>query len=189
VKKTRSRRNNPLASLREPAKEDTLMPLDTKKPLIAALLCIPALAGANTVHRCTDEAGNVTFTTHGCQAGQHLQLQEAHNPAPGSVAPPLRPTTEKPALKQTDNWVVIGQWDDGCGNVLSPEQRRKAMIDYQTPTGMTKRDVENLLGKPDKVVSRNGEVQYVYKEQKGHSRQVSFDEQGCVKSKTQKSKR
>ena len=77
----------------------------------------------------------------------------------------------------------MGQRDDGCGNVLNAQQRRKAIINYKTPTGMTKRDVESLLGKPDKIVSRNAEVRYVYSEKKGHSRQVIFDEHGCVKGK------
>ena len=158
------------------------MLLDTCKPVFAALLFSPVLATAATVHRCEDESGKITFTTLACPAGHELRLQNTHSPLPGSVAPtstPSEPRTEK----RSDKLVIVGQRDDGCGNVLNAEQRRRAIINQQTPAGMTKRDVESLLGKPDKVVGRNGETRYVYEEKKGKSRQVTFDENGCVKGK------
>ncbi len=48
---------------------------------------------------------------------------------------------------------------------------------------MTKRDVESLLGRPDKISNRNGELRYVYEQKKGRSNSVTFDEDGCVKGK------
>jgi hypothetical protein len=158
------------------------MLLDTRKPVFAALLFLPVLATAATVHRCEDEHGHITFTTLACPAGHALKLQNAHNPLPGTVATPS-PTTESKARRRSEELVIVGQRDDGCGNVLSAEQRRRAIINQQTPAGMTKRDVESLLGKPDKIVGRNAELRYVYEEKKGKSRQVTFDENGCVKGK------
>jgi hypothetical protein len=163
--------------------------LSTRPLFISALLLLlPAQALATTVHRCEDGAGKITFTTLGCPLGQTLQEQEAFNAPPGTPAnylPPAERTTDikhAPALRPKE-LVVVGQHDDGCGNRLDADQRRRAIINLQTPAGMTKRDVENMLGKPDKIISRNGEVRYVYNEKKGRSSQVTFDEDGCVKGK------
>lgn len=156
------------------------MPLDIRKTLMTALLCLPFSAWASTVHRCEDASGNITFTTLGCPAGHSQTQQDARSPLPGSVVtPPLKRDSSK---RTSSELVVVGQRDDGCGNVLTAEQRRKAIINQQTPAGMTKRDVESLLGKPDKIVGRNAEMRYVYKEKNGRSRQVTFDAQGCVKA-------
>jgi hypothetical protein len=158
------------------------MKLDTRKPVFAALLFLPVLATAATVHRCEDANGKITFTTLACPAGHELKLQNAHNPLPGTVVTPLSPSEAK-TRKKSEELVIVGQREDGCGNILSAEQRRRAIINQQTPAGMTKRDVESLLGKPDKIVGRNAELRYVYEEKKGKSRQVTFDEKGCVKGK------
>nr|WP_246771589.1 outer membrane protein assembly factor BamE [Pseudomonas syringae] len=96
---------------------------------------------------------------------------------PASTAQTAR---EKPADQTV---VVVGTRDDGCGNRLSAEQRRAAIINQRTPPGMTQRDVESLLGRPDKVTNRNGELHYVYNQKKGRSNKVTFDEHGCVKGK------
>ncbi len=148
-----------------------------------ALLFLPASVWATTVHRCEDDHGQITFTTLGCPSGHNLKAQQADNPLPGSIPASAPATVEKSRIKKEQELVVVGQRDDGCGNILSAEQRRKAVINQQTPAGMTKRDVESLLGKPDKIVGRNGELRYVYKEKKGQSRQIMFDEHGCVKGK------
>ena len=131
--------------------------------------------------------GNVTFTSLGCPDGQDMRWQDAYNAPPGSAAhllPPAEPPNRaNPPAKRNKDIVVAGERDDGCGNRLSAEQRRRAIINQQTPPGMTRRDVESLLGRPDKVSSRNGETRYVYHEKKGRSSQVTFDENGCVKGK------
>jgi hypothetical protein len=160
------------------------MPPNVEKIFITLLLILPLGAGATTVNRCQDQSGSVTFTTLSCPNGQAITPQ-AINPASGMTFTPLPPGTKAnaPQDRKGREVVVVGQRDDGCGNVLSAEERRKAIINQQTPAGMTKRDVESLLGRPDKIISRNAEVRYVYEEKKGRSRQVSFDEHGCVKGK------
>jgi hypothetical protein len=153
--------------------------------LFSTLLALPFPATATMVNRCEDGNGNVTFTTLGCQEGETLEVQDAFNAPPGS-APAYLPPAETPAStpglirSPAKELVVVGEHDDGCGNRLSGDQRRRAIINLQTPAGMTQRDVESMLGKPDKVVGRNAEVRYVYNEKKGRSHQVTFDENGCV---------
>lgn len=160
-----------------------------------ALLCSSTLLQASSVLRCEDATGNITFTTLGCPSGQDMQQQDAYNAPPGSVTPLLpgaeqadgsgrrsaQPAQSKAA--QSKELVIVGQHDDGCGNRVSAEQRRRAIINQQTQPGMTRRDVESSLGKPDKVVRRNSETRYVYHEKKGRSSQVTFDEHDCVKGK------
>jgi len=165
------------------------MQLDTCKPVIAALLLLSGPALATTVNRCEGPGGTISFTTLSCPAGHDLTLHDAHNPSPGMLAPPSSLKYEPVKQPSNRELVVVGQRDDGCGNVLSAEQRRKAIINEQTPAGMTKRDVESLLGKPDRIIGRNGEVRYVYAEKKGKSRQVSFDERGCVKGKREQKRK
>ncbi|RAU45831.1 MULTISPECIES: cell envelope protein SmpA [unclassified Pseudomonas] len=166
------------------------MGFDTRNIVIAALLGLPVYGWTATVNRCEDERGHITFTTLSCPAGQASRLQKADSPLPGSRPPTILTSTKaaKPTKQPSEDLVIVGQRDDGCGNVLSAEQRRKAIINQQTPTGMTKRDVESLLGKPDKIIGRNSEVRYVYAEKKGRSRQVAFDEHGCVKGGRSKSR-
>ena len=160
------------------------MLLNAKKVFITLLIFTSTGAAATAVNRCEDHRGSVTFTTLSCPNDQALSSQ-AINPASGVTftAAAADSKADTAPKRKRNEITVVGQRDDGCGNVLSAELRRKAIISQQTPTGMTKRDVENLLGRPDKIISRNAEVRYVYDEKKGRSRQVSFDERGCVKGK------
>ncbi|MDY7561086.1 cell envelope protein SmpA [Pseudomonas sp. CCC3.2] len=167
------------------------MPVTARTTLIATLLCFPLQTLATTVQRCEDPEGRVSFTYQGCPSGHRMQSQNAYNATPGSTAY-LLPDAESfrgrrvvPADSQRANkeLVVVGQHYDGCANVLSREQRRRAIIQQQARVGMTMRDVESSLGKPDKIVSRNGETRYTYEPKNGRSSQVVFDEEGCVKGK------
>lgn len=163
------------------------MPFKTRLLLGFILLTPVHLVQASSVQRCEDARGNVTFTSLGCPAGHAMQQQKAYNAPPGSTTH-LLPFVDHPERKPATpvrgpEIVVVGERDDGCGNRLSADQRRRAIINQQTPAGMTLRDVESLLGRPDKVISRNGETRYVYQEKKGRSSQVTFDDNGCVKGK------
>ncbi|WP_295476088.1 DUF4124 domain-containing protein [uncultured Pseudomonas sp.] len=152
--------------------------------LLSALLCLPVTGHAGTIQRCEDAAGHVTFTSLGCDGRQASRTVDAYNPLPGSVTPEQLPERyDAYPSKRQKEIVVVGQRDDGCGNRLSPEQRRLAIIDRRTPPGMTRSDVENLLGRPDRITQRNGELRYHYAQKNGRSNQVSFDPQGCVKGK------
>ncbi|WP_434680610.1 outer membrane protein assembly factor BamE [Pseudomonas sp. R1-18] len=151
-----------------------------------AVMVFSTLATASSVQRCEDNAGNITFTTLGCPADHSSETRKVSSPPPGSVAPllPQAQTTQRGSRDSVgEEVVIVGQRDDGCGNRLTAEQRRQAIINQRTPPGMTRRDVESLLGRPDKVVNRNGELRYVYKEKKGRTNTVTFDAEGCVKGK------
>ncbi len=149
-----------------------------------APLCVSLTAVASTIQRCEDANAQITFTFQGCAGGEKaMSLQRSGTmPAVSIVAPPPSKPAPTPSSRIRPV-VVVGQRDDGCGNRLSAESRRRAIINQQTPPGMTRRDVENLLGRPDKVVNKNGETQLVYKERNGRSNQITLDLQGCVKGK------
>lgn len=164
-----------------------------RNALLATLLCLPAISFAATFNRCEDSAGNITFTSLSCPIGHERSVQDAYNAPPGGGAGMLPPasrdlrysarTSSKP-VTSPDDILVVGEQEDGCGNRLSAEQRRKAIMNGQTPPGMTRRDVESLLGKPDTVANHNGEQRYTYKKKNSRSSSnVTFDEYGCVKGK------
>lgn len=152
----------------------------------AILLCPPPLP-ASTVFRCEDASGHVTFTLQGCPVEQVQYLQDADNPTPGSgkptpLAKPSKSSRGK-AAKKTSALVVVGKQEDGCGNLVTGRERRTAIIKQQIRSGMHRSDVESSLGMPDRISSQNGQTRYHYRDQQGNSRQVSFDEAGCVKGK------
>lgn len=160
--------------------------------LICAGICALLLpqASASTVYRCEDAKGHITYTLHGCPEHAEQKLQEAHNPTPGQgKAVPLGKTGKKRSQakdKTKSGLQVVATTDtpqSTCGKALSSSERRRAVIRQQIRSGMSQRDVENALGKPDKVTSNNGQTRYHYADEKGNSRQVSFDEAGCVKGK------
>ena len=158
--------------------------------LLRAALCAPLLAflpctWATTVIRCEDPQGRVTFTLHGCTASQTAHQQDARNPTPGSGKPVPLATPPRRAQQTPERirFASTGQQQDGCGNTITGRERRQAIIKQQPKAGMTRRDVESALGKPDRTSQSNGQMRYHYKDRDGNTRQVSFDEQGCVKGK------
>jgi|TARA_A100001518_G_C1177258_1_gene26632 hypothetical protein len=155
--------------------------------LLAAALLYPIEdSSAASVFRCVDADGHITFTRHGCATDQEQHLQDARNHTPSSgktipLATPERRATTRPT--SAGELVIVGQQDDGCGNLLTSSERRQAIIRKEIRSGMSRADVENSLGKPDRVTASNGQQRYHYKEKRkgGSSRQVNFDEAGCVK--------
>ncbi|MDM8349184.1 DUF4124 domain-containing protein [Pseudomonas sp. sp1636] len=152
----------------------------------AILLCPPPLLAA-TVFRCEDANGHIAFTQQGCPSEHTQYLQDAYNATPGSgkstpLAKPSKPSRRKGTQKSRE-LVVVGEQQDGCGNLISNSERRTAIIKQQIRSGMNRNDVENSLGTPDKISGQNGQTRYHYRDRQGNSRQVSFDESGCVKGK------
>ena len=165
--------------------------------LLRATLCATLLYPAShtlaaNVYRCEDRNGHLTYTLQGCTSQQLLQVQNAENPTPSSGKPvPLAKakkyskgkTSRSKKTKAKKNALVIGEHQDGCGNRVTGSARRTAIISKQVRSGMPLKDVESALGKPDKVTSQNGQMRYLYRDKNGNSKQVSFDENGCVRSK------
>ena len=150
-----------------------------------ALLLSTTPIFAASIYRCSDAAGNLTFTRQGCPADQTAQVQEAVNPTPGSgkAVPLAKPTARRKTRKQesTRSLTVVGTQDDGCGNRITGSVRRDALIKQQVLPGMTSAEIESTFGTPDSINSRNGQMQYRYSSDKGRTRTISFDEHGCVR--------
>ncbi|MGN8344190.1 cell envelope protein SmpA [Pseudomonas sp. SMV71] len=167
------------------------MPANRHLFLLANLLCLPLWASGQTVHRCENMAGHVTFTTLSCEPGENLSLQQIHPYSPGSIAstgPTVGPLLPEAEWRQTSaietrrkEPTIVGQFQDRCGNLLDPRQRRDAILDRRIMPGMTQQDVESALGKPDSIKVKNSSTRYSYKAKKGRSAEVVFDERGCVK--------
>ena len=155
--------------------------------LCAATLLLPIQdSSASSVFRCVDGTGHVTFTRHGCPSDQQQHLQDArnHTPSSGKAIPLATPDRRKAtAPASSAELVIVGQQDDGCGNLLSSSEKRQAIIRKEIRAGLSRADVESSLGKPDRVTSSNGQQRYHYREKRkgGSSRQISFDAAGCVK--------
>tara|TARA_Y100000815_G_scaffold251662_1_gene255307 strand:- start:93 stop:584 length:492 start_codon:yes stop_codon:yes gene_type:complete len=159
--------------------------------LIASSCCVLLLSSAPTsatsIYRCSDSAGNLTFTRQGCPIDHASQIQEAVNPTPssGKAVPMAKAKKRRKTQKEepTRGITVVGAHDDGCGNRITGSARRDALIKQQILPGMTRTDIDSTFGTPDTVASRNGRVQYRYSNDKGRTRTVTFDESGCVSGK------
>ncbi|CDF95902.1 MULTISPECIES: SmpA/OmlA family hypothetical protein [unclassified Pseudomonas] len=165
------------------------MPDHRYLPLLISLCCLSSWAAEHTVHRCEDSAGHVTFTTLSCGPEEALSLQRIHPYSPGTTEPTresMLPEAEQTSSNKTRRRepTVVGQLEDRCGNLLSPGQRREAIMDRRIVTGMNQQDVESALGKPDSIRIRNSSTRYTYKAKNGRSAEVVFDEEGCVKGKS-----
>ena len=182
-KKTHAQALARLLVLAETVKED--MSMFKKKRWLLSLwllscLALPLAVPAKTIQRCEDASGHLTFTTLGCPHDHASYSQNAYNPPPGSV--PVTPTVRPPTSQRaTRPLVVAGQDEDGCGDLLDRQQKRQAIISQTVRPGMNRKEVESALGKPDRITTTNALTRYTYKEKKGRSAQVIFDEQGCVK--------
>ncbi|GAB3393800.1 outer membrane protein assembly factor BamE [Azotobacter armeniacus] len=139
-----------------------------------------------------DPGGRITFTHHGCPTDQQQQLQNAFNATPGNDRPiPMASEITDRTSRTTEQNnpqepTIVGQQDDGCGNRITGRERREAMIKKEVRPGMTRRDVESALGKPDRISSRNDRTSYHYRDNEGNTRQIGFDQHNCVSTKDRK---
>ncbi|QXI16557.1 cell envelope protein SmpA [Pseudomonas hamedanensis] len=160
------------------------MPSKSALILLTALLHT-TLSKATTLHRCQAPDGSVTFTSMSCAAGEQLSLQEVHSYSPGWVA--IMPEFNHEAVTGMKDRGrepgIIGGAEHKCGNLIDSSQRREAIINRQVIAGMSQRDVESALGKPDKINTRTSTTSYRYDLKRGRSAQIDFDERGCVKGK------
>ncbi len=78
---------------------------------------------------------------------------------------------------------IVGGTEHECGNLIDNRQRREAIINRRVIAGMSQRDVESALGKPDKINTRTSTTSYRYDLKRGRSAHIDFDERGCVKGK------
>jgi len=171
--------------------EDVLLSSNPRCFLLSTLLCLPLASAATTVHRCEDGEGRITFTTLSCTAGERLSQHEVRTYLPGSTVAvmPDADTTDTSGMKIPPRpLVVVGRQEAPCDPPIDARQRRDAILNKRIIAGMTVRDVESVLGKPDKINVQNSSTSYRYTPKRGRSAQVVFDEKGCVKGKPQTAK-
>ena len=158
--------------------------------IVTALPCWPQPPlNAASVFRCSDAEGNVSFNQHGCPPDSQVEYQRTRTlnllnsePIPEENGSRYFPSQNWESPERSTEIVVVGERAEVCGNLISPQERRKAIIRKQVRKGMTRADVESALGKPDRISGTNGQVRYHYKAKQGAGQQVAFDEDGCVKS-------
>lgn len=164
-----------------------------KRLSILALVTLPCLPqsplNAASVFRCSDAEGNVSFNQHGCPPDSQVEYQRTRTlnllnsePIPEENGSRYFPSQNWESPERSTEIVVVGERAEVCGNLISPQERRKAIIRKQVRKGMTRADVKSALGKPDRISGTNGQVRYHYKAKQGAGQQVAFDEDGCVKS-------
>ena len=162
------------------------MPQSAHYYLLITLL-YPPWALATTIHRCEANNGHITFTTQSCTAGESFSLQDIRTFTPAGAVTALMPEAERgdaPGTKtQRRAPTVVGKPEDKCGNPISANERREAIINQRIIAGMTQQDVESALGKPDKISIRNSNTRYHYETKRGRGANIEFDEKGCTKGK------
>lgn len=157
--------------------------------MVRATLCAFIFAGTQAqgsmISRCEDSQGRVTYAQHGCPQDQGEQPVQAHNPRPSGSSPTTKMAREPAPGKLLREFQTrgIGPKDDGCGNQLDSRTRRESIIKGQVRAGMSQSDVESALGKPERISRQNGTTRFHYQASNGRSQQVTFDENGCVKTR------
>ncbi len=168
--------------------------------LHSLLISLVPTSEAASVFRCTATDGSVLFSQYGCPVERQQEIQEAHNPTPGSgdpipMATPKESTPQRPLARskgqdkeaERDSVVVVGEQQNGCGNRVTGSERRKAIIEGRIRTGMTRSDVESAFGRPDRTSQHNETLRYHYAaDKKRGARTVTFDEDGCVMGKVKR---
>lgn len=145
---------------------------------LLAILILPLTASATELFRYQAGDGSISFSQYGCPTGSQQQRQQLGKPnLSESRQHPSKPSKSR-NKPEAQALVIVGEQDDGCGNLLSSRERRHHIIKKQIRSGMSRRDVENALGKPDRISSRNGKTQYQYAGQR-----INFDLTGCVSRK------
>ena len=109
-------------------------------------------------------------------------MQDSQALLPPAKVERITRSTRKEQAEKPREIEVVGERQDGCGNRIVGQERRQTMVRKQVRTGMTRSDVDSMLGKPDKISRTNGQTRYHYVAKgKGRSQLVTFDEHDCVK--------
>lgn len=134
-------------------------------------------ASEAAIYRCTTAGGHTSFSDSPCESQQ--QQQALQMPDINLIRPPVR--QERPPGGGGGKVIGTGQRSDGCGDLLSPRERRRLVIRQQVRQGMTQADIERAFGAPDRISSSSGRTIWHYKDKSsGRSKRISFDEAGCV---------
>ncbi len=151
--------------------------------LLCLIICscnIHLRSAAAQVYKCTANNGAITFNDSGCPDNS---MQSTYPLQAPMTIPGLSQSTIKQALaaqKKTPVRVtVVADNKHPCGTV-DLAQRRSDLVRKQVKSGMSQAEVESMFGKPLSQRSNNGKLSASYRSGKNKTRNVRFDQNGCV---------
>jgi len=161
-----------------------------------ALACAIAAptASAQTVFKCVDAAGKITFTANANCPSQHAldDVVSAYNPTMSRsgeettmAQPKVRPSAGG-SYRTTTTAASAPQgstaMQSGCSTGLDDQDLRKAKVQGVVQPGMTRAQVESIYGNAtDKRSAGAGSSTY-WSDHYKQAFNVNFDRNGCVRS-------
>lgn len=150
---------------------------------------------AETVFKCVDSQGRVTFTARANCPSQSMldDVVSAHNARPsgageGTLMAPVREPANL-APRQAASAAAPAQSAgnrSGCSTGLSDQELRTAKVRGEIVPGMSRKDVEGMRGRVNRDPSARGAGTSTYWNDKYLDvTSVNFDRNGCVRSSYQ----
>ncbi|WP_405120744.1 DUF4124 domain-containing protein [Pseudomonas leptonychotis] len=169
---------------------------------ITALLAGDAYAA--TMFKCVDAKGRVTFTQANCPDNHELDdVVSVHNAAPSGTSAPVQmaaPRQQRPArttgysasqplgAAQPNAVTVVGgsKQRAPCSTGLSDRDLRTAKVRGEVVPGMSRKDVEEMYGKPNKDGHARGAGSSSYfRDKYVQVTHVRYGQDGCAGSSYQ----
>ena len=161
-------------------------------------LIIVQHASAETVFKCVDAQGRITFTARAnCPVQSSLDdVVSAHNTRPsGSEAGTqmARPRTPRQTSRQTPKAYAAtqsaGHATGDCSTGLSDSELRTAKVRGEITPGMSRNDVESMMGKPNNDGARGAGSSVYWNDRYLNYTAVSYDRNGCVRGSSRSGRR
>lgn len=171
------------------------------------LLFCAAWAQADTIYKCVDGQGKVTFTKQACpnsanSAGVELNVENRRPSGSGDAAVMAQPAQVEPSAEAYvpaqaqagqapaqpapaggTRVTVVGGSDErpACSTGLSERDLRTAMVRKEIVPGMSRKEIESMFGNPSKQGSAYGAGASTYWNDKYvNFFSVNYDANGCV---------
>lgn len=161
-------------------------------------------AYAATMFKCVDAKGRVTFTQANCPDNHELDdVVSAHNAAPSGTSAPVQMATPRqqsqgrtagypasqPQLGAQPNAVTVvggSKQSAPCSTGLSDRDLRTAKVRGEVVPGMSRKDVEDMYGKPNKDGhARGAGSSSYYRDKYVQVTHVRYGQDGCAGSSYQ----
>ena len=138
-------------------------------------IAVVANIEASAIHKCTDSAGKVTFSQHGCgqeTQQESLKIKEAARPSgDGPSVRMAKPVSASPRPQKRRTF-------NHCGD-LTQVDIAHAKSNGDIIVGMTGQDVREIWGAPTEInYSADGE-QWIYPITEYKNRYLYVDTRGC----------
>jgi hypothetical protein len=164
----------------------------TKIVFGTCFLLLSSACMADTVFKCVDSQGHVTFTARAnCPSDSALDdVVSAHNARPSGaaegtlMAAPVSPQNRSaPRAAATAPATQTGPAP--CSTGLTAQELRTAKVRGEITPGMTRKDIESIRGKPNKDSARGAGSSTYWNDKYVDVTSVSYDRNGCVRSSYQ----